>query len=34
MLNSSLNSVIYFWSNNMLRKHGKDVIKSMLKSLT
>ncbi len=33
MLNSSLNSVIYFWSNNMLRKHGKDVIKSMLKSL-
>ena len=34
MLNSSLNSVIYFWLNNKLRKLGKDLIKSTLKSLT
>ena len=34
MLNSSLNSVIYFWQNNMLRKQGKDVIKRMFSRST
>jgi hypothetical protein len=34
MLNSTLNSIIYFWMNNMLRKLGKDVVKSMWNSLT
>lgn len=34
MLNSTLNSIIYFWMNNMLRKRGKDVVKSMWNSLT
>jgi hypothetical protein len=34
MLNSTLNSVIYFWLNNMLRKQGKDVIKRMFSRST
>ncbi len=33
MLNSSLNNVIYFWCNNALRKHGKEVVRNILKSL-
>ncbi|CAB4007446.1 histamine H2 receptor-like [Paramuricea clavata] len=34
MLNSTMNSIIYFWMNNMLRKLGKDMVKSMWNSLT
>ena len=33
MLNSSLNSIIYFWLNTMLRKQGKNVVKNIFKSL-
>ena len=33
MLNSTLNSIIYFWMNNMLRKHGMDMVKNIWKSL-
>ena len=30
-LNSTLNSIIYFWMNNMLRKHGIDMVKRIWK---
>ena len=31
--NSTMNSIIYFWMNNMLRKHGIDMVKNIWKSL-
>ena len=34
LLNSSLNSIIYFWLNSLLRKQGKNVIKSIFKRLS
>ena len=34
LLNSCLNSIIYFWLNSMLRKRGKDVVKNIFKRLS
>ena len=31
MLNSTMNSIIYFWMNNVLRKHGIDMVKNIWK---
>ena len=33
MLNSTLNSIIYFWTNNMLRKLGMNMVRSIWKCM-
>ena len=33
LLNSTLNSIIYFWMNKMLRKHGIDTVKNIWQPL-